>query len=222
MKKMISLLIAALMSFSLAACDSAKKNDKVSDADVIAGGWTKPDSPEITDEVKSVLEKATSELDGADYAPVAYLGSQVVAGTNHLILCKVTPVVPDAVPTYALVTVYEKLDGGAEVTEVLGSNANAESTEEPGSWMDTESPVVTDEAASALNSATKGLVGAVYSPVALLSTQVVAGVNYRYLCEVTPVTPDAETKYAIVVVYEGADGTTSVVETFDFGSETAE
>ena len=39
--------------------------------------------------------------------------------------------------------------------------------------------------------------------VALLSTQVVAGTNYRILCEATVVYPGAESHYAVMTVYEG-------------------
>ena len=55
---------------------------------------------------------------GVDYVPVAYLGSQVVAGTNHCFLCRATVVYPGAQPTLALVYVWEKLDGTAEILSI--------------------------------------------------------------------------------------------------------
>ena len=56
---------------------------------------------------------------GATYEPIANLGTQVVAGLNRCLLCKVTPVVPDPVPHFALVYVYEDLEGGAELNNVV-------------------------------------------------------------------------------------------------------
>lgn len=49
------------------------------------------------------------------YEPVAYLGSQVVAGLNHCYLCRPTVVYPDAQPSWKLVYVYEPLEGPAEI-----------------------------------------------------------------------------------------------------------
>ena len=64
-------------------------------------------------------EKATETLTGATYEPVAYIGSQVVAGTNHAILCKSTPSVAElnGATTYVLVYVYQDLQGNCEITE---------------------------------------------------------------------------------------------------------
>ena len=88
------------------------KGDKV-------GGWSYAESTEITDDLKKVMEKATETLTGATYEPVAYIGSQVVAGTNHAILCKCVPSVPatDAKAQYVLGYVYEDLQGNCQITE---------------------------------------------------------------------------------------------------------
>jgi hypothetical protein len=83
------------------------------------GGWSYAESTEITDDMKKVMEKATETLTGATYEPVAYIGSQVVAGTNHAILCKSTPSVAElnGATTYVLVYVYQDLQGNCEITE---------------------------------------------------------------------------------------------------------
>lgn len=184
----------------------------------IVGGWAKADSPVITDEFRLVFEKAVSELEGVDYTPVAYLSGQLVAGTNHRILCKATPVVPGANTTYAIVTIYENLEGNAEITEVLSSNADAGSTEGviDGGWAETESPEMTDKAEAALEKACETLTGAVYTPVALLATQVVAGMNYRIICESRPSIPSPERGYVIVTVYADLEGGAEIIDTFEF------
>ena len=88
------------------------KGDKV-------GGWAYAESTEITADIKKVVEKATETLTGATYEPIAYIGSQVVAGTNHAILCKSTPSVAElnGATTYVLIYVYEDLQGNCEITE---------------------------------------------------------------------------------------------------------
>ena len=69
-------------------------------------------------ETSAAVDKATAKLLGAEYEPVAYIGSQVVAGMNHAVLCRVTAVSPDAESGYALVYIYEDLNGGVEVLEI--------------------------------------------------------------------------------------------------------
>ncbi|MBR4628591.1 MAG: hypothetical protein IKO47_13030 [Ruminococcus sp.] len=69
-------------------------------------------------DVKKAFEKVTDTLTGLSLEPTAYLGSQVVAGSNYLILCKATAAVPNAVPEFRLVTVYADLEGGAEMTDI--------------------------------------------------------------------------------------------------------
>ena len=82
------------------------------------GSWANADSIEITDDIKAVVDKASETLTGATYVPVAYMGSQVVAGTNHAIFCKVVPSTAggndDA--TFAIVYIYEDLQGNCEIT----------------------------------------------------------------------------------------------------------
>ena len=94
-------------------------------AEALSGGWTYADSYEVTDEMKDRLNKALSETVGADYDPIANLGTQVVAGLNRCLLCRVTPVVPNAVPHYAFVYVYEDLEGGAQLLYVIGFDYSA-------------------------------------------------------------------------------------------------
>ena len=49
---------------------------------------------------------------------MALLGTQVVAGTNDCFLARLTPVVPNATPHWALVYVYEDLQGNVTLTNV--------------------------------------------------------------------------------------------------------
>ena len=149
------------------------------------------------------------------------LGTQVVAGTNHLFLCKTAPVVPGAAETYALVTVYEDLKGNASVTDVQNCEAKAPAAPDDGSMVaggvtEAQTPEVTPDAKAALDKACQGLDGAKYEVKALLGTQVVAGTNYTLLCKITPVVPNASSHYAIVKVYEKPDGSAEISETFDF------
>ena len=77
-------------------------------------------------------ELGTSEdLDGAEYTPVALMATQVVAGMNYCILCQITPVAPDAEPTWALVYIYADLQGNAEIMNVYELYIAQHSTPKP-------------------------------------------------------------------------------------------
>lgn len=228
MKKIISLLICVtviIVSVTVfAACSKQNKQNENTNSNntesggKILGGWTKADSPVITDDFKKIFDKAVAELDGVDYVPVAYLSSQVVAGTNHCVLCKATPVVPNAKTTYSIVYIYEDLEGKAEITETVSSKADAQSAEEDvvGGWNETESPEMTDLAKKALEKACETLTGTEYTPVALLATQVVAGTNYRIICESKPSVPIPECGYVIVTVYADLNGNAEITDTIEF------
>ena len=84
--------------------------------EVLAGGWYAPaevTSLPLPDEAKTALDKALSGFVGSNIKPMALLGTQVVAGTNYAILCRVTPVTPDAISSVQVVTVYADLQGNA-------------------------------------------------------------------------------------------------------------
>ena len=224
MKKLFAFLLAAMMCVSLAACGKDSEDKDETESTPLVGGWTEAESTEVTDEVRNLLNKATAQLAGGTYEPIAYLSSQVVAGTNHRILCKFTPATKDPKSTYAIVTVYEDLEGNAEITQILNSEAEVKVTDQviDGGWFAPETYKVPKEAVDALVKASEHVVGASYHPVLLLGTKVVAGINYCMLCEVTPVTENAESHYAIVILSQGVGGTTSVLETYDFNEENAE
>lgn len=84
----------------------------------VTGGWSVAESMEINAEAQEIFDKAMEGLVGVDYEPVAYLGSQVVAGLNHCFLCKATVVYPGAEAGLALVYIYQDLEGNAQITNI--------------------------------------------------------------------------------------------------------
>ena len=226
MKKIIAVLVCFALLASgvlvLAGCGKQEKADPADNGNTggeVVGGWTKADSPVITEEFTKVFDKATETLTGVEYVPVAYLASQVVAGTNHRVLCRATATVPGAETGYAIVTVYEDLQGGAEITAIADCDAQENIVGGvDGGWAAPDSPAVTEEAAQALTKACETLTGAEYTPVALLAAQVVAGMNYRILCESRATVPNAETQYVIVTVYADLQGNAEITDTAAFAA----
>ena len=110
MKKLIAMILAVLMLISAAAAEGT-----------LTGGWTPSRDPAVTDEFRALFEKGTETLTGVSYVPVAYLGSQVVAGINHAFLCQAVTAYPgslETAPAYAVVYLYEDLSGGVSILSI--------------------------------------------------------------------------------------------------------
>ncbi len=88
---------------------------------VRTGGWTPSEDPSVTEELLALFEQGTAALTGASYQPVAYLGSQVVAGKNHAFLCRSVTAYPgsrEAAPAYAVVYLYQDLQGNVSILSI--------------------------------------------------------------------------------------------------------
>ena len=132
---------------------------------------------------------------------------------------------------------YQKsLDAGYEpdetdqehLTEVLGEDYTATGSEEDdasgsqtghmdGGWemIPHEAEELPEDAQKAFDKAVEGLVGAKYTPVTLLATQLVAGTNYCILCQVSPVVPDPEPKWALVYIYADLQGNAEIMNVYE-------
>ena len=106
MKKQIKIIaIFMLCMLILSACNKNTGESveaKTTETEALSGGWEAAQDNEITAERKAIFDKATETLTGATYTPVTYLGSQVVAGTNHAFLCKSEPSVEELKTSPAL------------------------------------------------------------------------------------------------------------------------
>ena len=90
-----------------------------SPAELLSGGWNAPEiltSLPLPEDAQTAFDKAEKDFDGSQIEPMALLGTQVVAGTNYAILCRVTPMTPDAISSTQVVIVYADLEGKAEFT----------------------------------------------------------------------------------------------------------
>lgn len=113
MKKFFTLLLLLSLTVCMAACGAATNSEPIS------GGWSTGEPTEPTPEQKAIFAKATETMTGMEYTPVLFLGYQVVAGYNYRFLCKGRATVPGAEEGWAIVEIYENLEGGAEVTGIV-------------------------------------------------------------------------------------------------------
>ena len=113
MKKFVSLLALATLLLSSFIIPAFAEEP-------LLGVWyANVDHPtEIPQDVLDAFNAATENMTGCVYKPIALLGTQIVAGTNYCFLCETTVVVPDAQPGYALVYVFDGLEGEHELLRV--------------------------------------------------------------------------------------------------------
>ena len=224
----IMALFALTMMGAFAACgqnDQTADNDageKTESAEPVTGGWelTKNEAAPLPEDVQAAFDKATEKYTGSKLTPVAYVGEQIVAGTNYMILCESEPTT-----SYQMVVVYADLDGNAEVTEVKdfdlaaytqGDDGEADPKQLAGGWSvpdDAAGSPIPEEAKAAFDKAAESLTGSRVEPLALLGTQVVAGTNYAFICKGNGSDLASDPRIQIIVVYEDLDGKATITST---------
>lgn len=94
--------------------------DVESNAGILVGGWDYVKATrecELPERVREAYNRAFEGFAGMPYVPMAFLGSQVVAGANYAVLCSGTTLSAKAFNVY-VVTVYAAPDDTAEVLSV--------------------------------------------------------------------------------------------------------
>ncbi len=86
------------------------------------GGWNLEEVKGVAlpQKVQSAFTAVTGELVGADYEPIAFLGSQVVNGTNYRIIAIQRLVVPNGEKRIVKMILHEAIDGTASLVSVSG------------------------------------------------------------------------------------------------------
>ena len=87
---------------------------------MLDGGWSVAEDPVVTDEINQVFWQAMESYQTGtitvSYTPVAFLGTQVVAGTNYAVLCRSQEI--NHSPVWVIVYLYQDLEGNASVLNV--------------------------------------------------------------------------------------------------------
>ena len=89
---------------------------------MILGGWNLDEvrGMPLPQKVQSDFTAVTGDLTGADYEPIAYLGSQTVNGTNYRILAIQKLVVPESEKRIVKMIIHEAIDGAASLVSISG------------------------------------------------------------------------------------------------------
>ena len=106
-----------------------------------------------------------------------------------------------------------------------GQKAEPETQEDlplSGGWQRPENNEISPEARAAFDKAMENLTGVDYEPKSLLGTQVVAGMNYCFLCKATVVYPGAEPYDALVYIYADLQGNAEITDIVNLSEENAQ
>lgn len=221
---MAALIAMSCAAFSAFADDSIELADDSGYTEFLAGGWevnTGSTSISKNAAAKAAFKKATAELLGVSYQPIAVLGTQVVAGTKYAILCRATPVVPDAVPEITIMYIYENVDGTVDID---GFQTVISGGDKGGFKANTGKFAIKNKknkaVYSAYKKAMKELVGVDYKPVLYLGSQNKSGSNYMILCRSQAVYPNAPYEWSLVTVSKSAKGKVKLgdVQTLELGN----
>lgn len=165
-------------------------------------------STEVTPELSDLFDQALDGFVGVGYTPKFYLGSFDNGGTVHCFLCESTVVTANPVSYWSFVFITDDGAGNVGIGKVcqpdytcidfydgdfLATEVQTEPV--PGGWEETMDYEVTDEMLAEFR-----IANSIYTPIALLATQVVSGMNYIYLAT------DADGNLRIVKIYIDLDG----------------
>lgn len=169
------------------------------------GGWSSF-SP-VTKEDEKIFNKAVSGLVGVKYTPelVSY---QIVAGKNYCFICKAVSSTNPPREYYASISFWVKLDGEIENFNIIDLSFDDAYSEDinvdnavgvkTGGYIAHE--VITDNDRAVFEHITKSLLGVDYELKAV-ATQVVNGINYKFICISKIVVPYAQPELTMIEAY---------------------
>jgi len=162
-------------------------------------GWS-PFKP-LDQECRNVFNEAMKGLVGVAYTPIE-VSTQLVNGVNYRFRCEARIITPNAPKYIALVEIHQPFNGLPIITNI---------TQYPicGGWSAFH-PLNNDEK-NIFNEAIKGLVGVNYTPIEV-STQVVEGMNYRFLCNAELPSPTIGCYRVIMEICEDLTGAPRICE----------
>lgn len=131
--------------------------------------------------IATVFE-SLSDMVGASYEFIAYIGSQQVNGINHAVLAEQTILTGKDVKNVVVIIFNEK---GENVT-LVSIERVVEGGQAFGGTKVNVQTLLSDDARNLFTTAFMGILGGRYTPIALLGTQMTTGIEYIYAATCDP------------------------------------
>ena len=153
----------------------------------------------LPEPVATAVAKVSEELLGAVYTPIAYLGKQVVNGTNYAVLAEQL-IVSGKDTKNVVVLIFNQKPGQVGDASLAAVERVVESGDALGGTVVDVKTEIPEDAKAVFAEAFEGFVGSKVEPVALLATQVTTGTDYIFAAELTTVTAEPVKKAVLVRV----------------------
>ena len=175
--------------------------------------WLTAKDPSVDEGIRRLFDEINMSDNTEAYCPTAVLAYMVSdEGTSWKVLAEVNTIIPEASSNYTILEIFEDMEGKVRIEKEYPTMLEPYTYDNGIGWTACEDPSFADNEFTRFEEAVNTVDGIYLKPVAKLATQVVAGINYCIICERTPVTPGAGTKYSLIYVYEDMDGTMTVDE----------
>ena len=230
MKRTLIVILAAVMIvMSFAACGQKKEEAPIEEAasgTELVGAWEiqkdLSDFDSIPDDVQAAFDKAMEGYTGMGFVPYAYVGRQIVSGTNYMILACGTTVTAEPQTGLYMLVIYEDTEGNATIKSVkdfdIAAIEEAEPADTPfgvaGGWQlndRKESVGMPDMETEVIKKVLEGdTSGVTYVPLSrIIAEKIVSGAEFALLAAEYE-TPDSQPQVCMLYLYDMADGTTSL------------
>lgn len=224
-RQMIAIVLISAVAFSMTSCADSK-SEKIETGAGETGAWTVSDQKtevKLPEDVEKAFRKATENITGSTLVPVSYIGSQVVAGMNYMILCRSVTAAQEPQTSYKIAVIYADLEGNAELTSLSDFDLTKYTEGEgkknsevlSGGWYvapDAVGVEIPEDVKRAYEKATEAVCWewAEVDLLACLGSQIAAGTNYAILCR-GKLTEDESTDHIFMItVYEDLEGNAEV------------
>lgn len=165
-----------------------------------AGGWKiNPAVGKMPEKSATAFQQVVGSLIGVKYTPLIHCGEQVVNGTNHMIISLGEMSTNPPTKFLAKIILNESPDGKFSLVSIEPITANAFDCCR-GGWDLNPTENVPEHAKNAFEAAVHGLCGANYEILMYCGSQVVAGMNYLFICKGTSVTKEPVDFIAKVII----------------------
>ena len=225
LKQIISIMLISTIAVGISACaGSGSDRDEVPETET--GAWTinhQKNQAKLPEEVEKAFNKATEKHTGSTLEPVAYMGSQVVAGMNYMILCQAETTTQEPEASYQIAIIYADLEGNAELTSLedfdIVKYTEGEGTKSKGGlaggWYAASEPAgleIPENVKNAYGKATEAVCWewAEVDLLAYLGSQVVSGTNYAILCHGKLTEDESVDQIFVAKIYEDPEGNAEV------------
>ena len=166
------------------------------------GNWeVKISTNGMPQRVATACAKLNETLVGAEYTPIAYLGSQQVNGINHAVLAEQLIVTGKDTKNIVIITFNEK-PGEPEAIPVSIERVIEGGEDFGGTLIDVkvEDNIPDTIRTEVWNPAFEDRLGISIKPIAYLGSQITKGINYIFVAETASIVPDPIKEATLVII----------------------